>query len=235
MSLIISEHRKSHLLLIIILSRSLAEVLNTFIWDRANYIWSTLFLCSIPLILWPFLVMISRRNGNILSEYLPILLFLAFLLIRTNYGSLYSLKCFSSDLIVWFSFIFTIESCRRDFESALKLRRYIIYVAKLNVCIGLIQLIAAFFSAGVDNLFSIMDMRPVYGIFDHPNTYLICILPFSLYFFKRRVYGWLFLTLITCVFTGTRGPFIAVLCILLLVLKSALNKSIKKRTLYFRL
>ncbi len=235
MSLILTERRNTHLLLIIILSRAVSELLTTFIWAKTNHVWSLLFLCSIPLILWPTLVTISRRNSNIFVEYLPIILFLSFLLIRTNLTNKYSLKCFFSDFIVWFSYIFIIEICKRDAYSVLKLRKYLIYIAQFNVILGGFQLAASFFTAGFDGLLSAIDARPVTGMFDHPNTYLICILPFSLYFIKRRAYGWLLITLTTCLFTGTRGPFLAILCLFLLFIKFLLNKPINKRDIIFSL
>jgi O-Antigen ligase len=233
MSLILTERRNTHLLLIIIFSRAVSELMTTFIWTQTNYVWSLLFLCSIPLILWPTLVIISRRDSNIFLEYLPIILFLSFLLIRTNFTNKYSLKCFFSDFIVWFCYIFIIEICKRDAYSVLKLRKYMIYIAQFNIVLGGFQIAAFFFTAGFDGLFSAIDARPVTGIFDHPSTYLICILPFSLYFIKRRAYGWLFITLTTCLFTGTRGPFLAIVCMFLLFLKFVLNKPINKRDIIF--
>ena len=230
---ILSENRNTQLPLVILLSRFVSELLTTFVWDKANYIWSVLFLCAVPLIIWPFLALNARRHSNIFTEYLPIMLFLFFLLIRTKFSSLYSLKCFLSELIVWFCFIFTIEIFKRDEYSALKLRQYLIYLAKFAIIVGAFQLIAYFFTTGFNGLVSALDARPVYGIFDHPNTYLICIIPFSLYFFKKRAYAWLFLALTTCLFTGTRSPFLAILCMLFLFLKSALNKPLNKTDIIF--
>lgn len=233
MSLILSERRNTHLLLIIILSRAMSELLTTFIWAKTNHVWSLLFLCSIPLILLPTLLTISRRDSNIFLEYLPIILFLSFLLIRTNFTNKYSLKCFFSDFIVWFSYIFIIEICKRDAYSVLKLRKYMIYIAQFNVVLGGFQIAVFFFTAGFDGLFSSINARPVTGIFDHPNTYLICILPFSLYFLKRRAYEWFFITLTTCLFTGSRGPFLSIVCMFLLFLKFVLNKPISKKDIIF--
>lgn len=171
--------------------------------------------------------MLSRHKGKLLARFLPVLAYLSFLLVRTPFSNFYSMKCLFSELIVWFCFIFTAEVCSRNFSAAEKLRATVLWSVKIILLIAVGQLLLAFASAGSLNPSVVLDFRPVQGIFVHPSIYLIVTLPFLFFFIKQRSYFWLFLTILTCVGTGTRSPFLATLCMSILVFKSACRKQIK--------
>lgn len=228
----LSKYHTSHLLLFIIASRALSEILTTFFWSKANYVWSAMFLVTFPLFIWPYFVIFTRRTGNLFLEHYPIIFFLFYLFIRTDFGNVYAIKCLFSDFIVWTYFIFTIEICKRDARSLEKMRKYIILLAKVVILLGAFQLgvfLLTSDTGGDSNL--VVNARPVHGIFDHPSTYLICVFPYFLYFIKNHTYGWIILTFATIVATGTRGPFLASICLFLPYLKLILNKPITGKDL----
>lgn len=216
------------ILWILLLSRVASEILNTFVWYRANYLWSLCALACIGVLLWPLLVMLARREGSILVDYLPILAYLFFLLVRTKFSNFYSIKCFFSEFIVWFCFIFSVEIFSRDPHAAKRVRTSVIWLVKIIVLIGIGQLALFLMRGGSLSPIVLFESRSVHGIFAHQNIFLVTILPFLFYFIKQRSYLWIVLTILTCVATGTRSAFLGALCIFMLVLKSALKRPITR-------
>ncbi|MCP4748554.1 MAG: hypothetical protein GY874_20830 [Desulfobacteraceae bacterium] len=231
----IKENKVAPILFIIIISRFLAEIVNNYVFDRANYIWSLMMLGLLPLIVFPILFIITKKEKNIVKDYSPILIFLIFQIIRTEFTNSYSLKCALAECIVWTSFILTIEVCKRDAFTLEKLEKIFVYIAKFIIILGAVQFILSVKTNGVGNISQVYNSRVVSGIFDHPNTFLICIIPFSLYFFKNRNYGWFVISVLTCLFTGTRGPVLSAACLSLLMIKSFFNKPITKKDIVFSL
>jgi len=216
-----------NILVILSLSRVASEIINTFLWDRANYLWS---LCTLPLIgaLSWLLITLTLREGKILVSYLPIFAYLSFLLARTNVSNLYSMKCFFSEFIVWFCFIITIGICSRDPYAAKRLQTSVIWAIKIIVLIGVGQLAVFLMRVASPSPTALLELRPVQGIFVHPNIYLVVVLPFSFLFLKQRSYVWTILTILTCLSTGTRSPILAALLMFVLVLKSILRRPITR-------
>jgi O-antigen ligase len=216
------------ILWILLLSRIASEILNNFVWHRANYLWSLCALACIGALFWPLLTTASRHEGNFLVDYIPILAYLFFLLTRIKFYNVYSLKCFFSEFIVWFCFIFSIEIFSRDTHSARRVRTSVIWLVKIIVLIGVGQFALFIMRGGSLNPIVLFESRSVYGIFAHQNIFLVTILPFLFYFIKQRSYLWIVLTMLTCVATGTRSAFLGAICIFLLILKSTLKRPIKR-------
>ena len=214
------------ILALLLISRVVAETVNTFAWDKADSIWSSCALVCIGVLLWPLLAMMARREKNIFGDYWPIFLYLSFMLIRVDFGQLYSVRCFLSEVIVWFSFIFTVEACSRNGNTGERVQRLVVWICKFVVVVGMGQLVFSVVHLGNIDPTKVIESRPVQGIFVHPSIYLIMVLPFSFFFMKQRSYFWLFVVLFVCVSTGTRSPFLAVVCMSILVYKSALKRQI---------
>ena len=216
------------ILWILLLSRVASEILNTFVWYRANYLWSLCALACIGLLLWPLLTMLARREGNFLVDYIPILAYLFFLLVRTKFSNFYSMKCFFSEFIVWFCFIFSLEIFSRDPHAAKRVSTSVIWLVKIIVLIGLGQFALFLVRGGSLSPIVLFESRSVHGIFAHQNIFLVTILPFLFYFIKQRSYLWIVLAILTCVATGTRSAFLGTLCTFMLILKSALKRPITR-------
>jgi O-antigen ligase len=103
---------------------------------------------------------------------------------------------------------------------------WIIRLVKITIIIGIIQLAVFILLNNNINPIYIFNSRPVKGIFAHPNIYLVVILPFLFYFLKKHLYYWIPLVLLTCLGTGTRAPFLAILCMFIIIFKSFLRKKI---------
>ena len=56
------------LLIFLLVSRFLSETVTNFIWKPANHVWSVLFLMSVPILLWPLLVLKGYDKENIFSS-----------------------------------------------------------------------------------------------------------------------------------------------------------------------
>jgi len=214
------------ILCFLLLSRVLAETLNTFVWDKTNQVWSVAAMGCIGALLWPLLVMQLKQRSNIFVDYWPVFVYFAFLLVRTRFGEFYSVKCFFSELIVWFGFIFTVEICSLESKAAEMVRSLVIWTIKIIVAIALMQLIIFMVQNTTINLSSLLESRPVQGIFVHQSIFLIMIMPFFLYFMKYRSYMWLFLVLFVSVFTGTRTLFFASMCMFIPIIKSFFKRKI---------
>ena len=210
------------------LSRVASEILNTFVWHRADYLWSLCALACIGALFWPLLTTASRHEGNFLVDYIPILAYLFFLLVRTKFSNFYSMKCFFSEFIVWFCFIFSLEVLSRDLHASKRIHTSVIWVVKVIVLIGLGQLALFLIRGGRLSPIVLLESRSVHGIFAHQNIFLVTILPFLFCFIKQRSYLWIFLTMLTCVATGSRSAFLGASCIFILVLKSVLKRPIKR-------
>jgi hypothetical protein len=211
---------------IILIGRYVSEAANTFIWDKANYLWAGSALAAIFLLLWPLLSMLTRRENNILVNYLPIFVYLTYLMLRINFSDFYSVKAFLSEFIVWFCFVLTIELCSRNHNAAESTRKLVLGVAKILVLIGLFQITFSILQLRTLNPLVIIDQRPGQGIFVHQSIYLVMIMPFFCCFLKQRDYLWILLILIVCMSTGTRSPFLALICSLVLLTKIAVGRRI---------
>ena len=216
------------ILVIFLVSRVASEIINTFVWYRANYLWSLCALWFIGALFPALLVMLARRKGKILVDYLPVLAYLLFLLARTNFSNLYSMKSFFSEFIIWFCFISTVEICTRNPTTSKRLQTAVVWAVKIIVVIGVGQLAFFLIRAGSPSPTAVLELRPVQGIFVHPNIYLVVVLPFSFFFIKQRSYVWTILSILTCVGTGARSPFLAALCIFIPVFKSAFRRPITR-------
>lgn len=215
------------ILCFLLLSRVVAEALNTFVWDKTNQVWSVVALGCFGAWLWPLLVMQLKRRSNIFVDYWPVFVYIAFLLTRIRFEEFYSVKCFLSELIVWFIFIFTLEVCSRESKAAEMVRSSVVWVVKIIVAIGLVQLMIFMVRNANFNPSSLIESRPVQGIFIHQSICLIMIMPFFLYFMKYRSYMWLFLILLVSVFTGTRTLFLGTICMFIPIVKSFFKRKIK--------
>lgn len=215
------------ILCFLLLSRVLAETLNTFVWDKTNQVWSVAALGCIGALLWPLLVKLVKWKNNLFADYWPVFVYIAFLLTRIRFGEFYSVKCFLSELILWFSFIFTLEVCSRESKAAEMVRSSVIWTVKIIVAIGLMQLVLFIVQNTTINPSSFIESRPVKGIFVHQSIFLIMIMPFFLYFMKSRSYMWLFIILLVSVFTGTRTLFFGAICMFIPIVKSFFKRKIK--------
>ena len=219
----------------LLLTRFISEIINSFVWEKANYVWSTLALISIALFSWRFLLSEIYKEKNIFNKYSPIFLYLLYLILRLNLYNIYSLKCFFSEFILWCIFIYTVEISCRDFNTRKIVELWIIRLVKIIVLIGVIQIAVCSFSEHSFNPLYLVQLRPVRGIFAHQNIFLVTMLPFLFYFIKKRLYYWVPLVLISCIGTGTRGPFLALACMSILVLKSISRKKIRWSNIFFTL
>ena len=218
---------------LLLVTRFLSECVNTFIWDKANQFWSILTLATIFLALWPYLMIISRGRIHLLWTYSPVMVYLIYLSSRTSFVDMYSLKCFLSELIIWFFFVFTIEVLSMDSLGQEIVRRCVLWIIKIIVIVGVVQLTIFLVTDG--SVISILSekIRPLKGIFVYSSVYIVTILPFIYVFIKQRSWLWGFLTLATSLATGTRGPFLAFACILFLTFKSAFRWQIRWRHVAF--
>jgi len=215
----------------VLLTRLVAETVNTFLWDRANYVWSCGALAVFALLLWPWLLMLARGEGNIFAGYFPVFAYLALLLARLQFADVYALKCFLSEIVLWSCFLFTVEVCSRSAQAAALMQTWLIRVVKGIVHIGIAQLVFALANQGSVSPRAILESRPVRGVFYHPNIFLVVILPFLFYFLKRRDWLWLLLTALACLGTGCRSPWFAALCLSPLIFRSAFHRPITWRYL----
>ena len=211
-----------NILVILLLSRVGSETINTFVFDKANYLWSLCALACIAVLVWPLLTMLPRL------AYFPVFAYLCFMLTRTDFGNLYSIKCFFSEFIVWFFFVFTAELSSRDSQAASRVRTSVVWAVKIVLIVALAQMAFFLASAGTLSPTLLVESRAVHGIFHHPNIYIVVVLPFLLFFIKQRSYPWILIAMITCLATGTRSPFVALLCLSIPLFKSVLKRPITR-------
>ena len=196
------------LLFFILFTRLVSETINTFFWDKANQLWAMAMIGFICFLLFPILVIITKRDTNIVHVYFPIILFLFYMMGRVQYGTTYSLKCAISEVIIWFSFIFTVEVCNRNERIEKIFKKVVIAITKIIVIICFFQLVHYIIKAQQFNPFAIMEARPVKGIYVHQSICLIMLFPFAYVFLKDRSYLWFFLILLVSLFTGSRSTFL---------------------------
>lgn len=214
------------ILLALLLSRLAANTVNNYAFPKANQMWSLLALALLGGLVWPLLVMRTRRESNIFFEYFPVFFYLGFLALRAS-GNQYAMKCLFAEFIVWFTFIFTVEVCARDTDAAENLQWWTVLCVRGIILIGLLQFLAFLAKAGSLSIQALnVNDRPVRSIFSHENVYIICILPFFFYFVKKKSYIWAFLVLFTCYGTGTRSPIFAMVCMSVLVYCSLFRRPI---------
>jgi len=212
-------------LCLLIVSRLIFEGVNTFVWDGASYTWSAGALVAL-LFLWLLVFTLARGERNLLGEYFPVVGFLFIMLLRTQFGNSYSLKCLFSEVIVGSCFLLTAETCAASATVADGIRKWIVWVVKVNVLLGVGQLLLAGVRGAGLSPAAILEARPVQGVFQHPNLFLVTIFPFLFYFVKQRSWLWCLLTLVVCAGTGTRSPFFAAACLVVPVILSAYRRSI---------
>jgi O-antigen ligase len=214
------------MLCLVLVSRFLSEIVNTLLWDRANYVWSSCAAVAIVLVLWPLLLMLKRGQGNIFIEYGPIFAYMAILFARAQFDSVYSWKCVFSELILWSCFLFTAQVSSQSAEAAETIQTWLLRVVKAVVLVGVAQLLVFIIGNGTLDPRAVLEARPVQGVFVHPNLFLVVVLPFLFYFLKRRSWLWAALTAATCLGTGTRSPLLAALCLSLPIVLSFFNRRI---------
>ncbi len=130
-------------LCIVLVSRFVSEAVNTFLWDRANYVWSACALAAFALLLWPMLLKFAHGEGNIFAGYFPIFAYLVVLLARTRLDNVYALKCALSEVVLWTCFLFTVEVCSRSGQGAAMVRTWLLRVVKAIVLLGVAQLLVS--------------------------------------------------------------------------------------------
>ena len=234
----IATHKKAHYnipVAFLLLSRFVSEIINSFVWKSANYVWSIIALIYIAVLLWPLIVLNKPMKGNIFIKYAPIFVYLLYLSLRLQFFELYSLKCFLSEFIVWFIFIFVAEFASYDIGVIYTVRILMMRFVKILVIIGIFQIAFLIWKYNIFNPLIIFNCRPVKGIFDHSNIFCITVLPFLFYFLKERAYFWCFFLLLACLGTGTRSPFLGSLCLAILVFKSVLGRKISWANIFVTL
>ncbi len=207
-------------MVLLIVSRFMTEVVNTFVFAKSNQLWALGAIVAIAFLAWPVLLLNARRESKIFLNYLPIFAYLIMMFLHTKWGHKFSMKATFSELIVWFTFIFTVELCSRDDHVARMVQFTIILLVKVMVVIGVAQLLFCFVQFRSLNPILVLDARPSRSIFAHTNVTMIVLLPFLFYFIKQRSYFWIAMTMITCIGTGTRSPFFAAACLSPLVFLS---------------
>jgi len=217
-------------LCLLLVSRLLAEIINTFAWDTANYLWSLLALPVIAALLWPWL-MIWTRGERLVARYFPVIAYLAFMAARTRWDHAYSLKCFFAEVIVWCCFVFTAETCARSNAAAGMIQAWLLRAIKLIVLLGVVQLVLGVALGGGVSLGALLEMRPVHGIFVHQNLFLVIVFPFLFYFLKQRDWLWCLLVALCCIGTGTRSPLLAAVCLTPVIGRSLLRRPVTWRDL----
>ncbi|MEN6495922.1 MAG: O-antigen ligase family protein [Thermoguttaceae bacterium] len=216
----------ARILCFLVVSRLVFEAVNTFGWDSASYAWSACALVAILFILWPLVMTLARGEGNLLVTYFPVLAFLLIMLVRTQFGDTYSLKCLLSEVIVGSCLLFTVETCERCDRAATLLRKWLMWVIQANILLGVGQLIWAGVRGAGFSPAALLQARAVQGVFIHPNLFIVVVLPFLFYFLKQRSWIWCLLTLIACLGTGTRSPFFAAACLIIPIWQSARRRPI---------
>jgi len=226
----------SFILTFLIITRFISEVITNFIWNKANYAWSSLALIAIPFLTFLYLLSLKiNEEKNIFIKYSPVFVYLVYLLLRVNFYDIYSLKCFLSEFIVWWVFIFTAENTFRDPNARRSVELWIIRLIKAVVLIGMVQILIFSLSKGIYTPLELLSFRPVTGIFAHENIFLIVTLPFTFYFVKKHQYHWVPFILLSCLFTGTRAPFLGLICMSNIILKTVLRKKIVWKDIIFSL
>lgn len=213
----------------LIITRVVSEIVTIFLWSGANYIWASLALIAMTVLTVLYLLSLGsevHEERSLLSKYFPIFLYLLYLLVRLRFYDTYSYKCFFSEVIVWWIFIFTTENAFRDPWARKNIELWLIRFIKFVILVGIVQILVCCLSEGSYDPLTIVGLRPVTGIFAHANIYLIITLPFVFYFLKNRTYFWIPLIIVGCVFTGTRAPFLALACIFNIIIKSLLRKKV---------
>ena len=214
-------------LMFLLFSRLLSESVNSFVWEKANQVWSIGMIGMICIVFLPLLVIATRREKNIFLDYLPIFVLFLYLSTRVDYRDTYSIKCILSEFINWFAFIFTAETCARNENTKTALKKVIIFTTKVIVVISLVQLITHIAITKQINPFGLIEERPVRGIYVHQSICLIMLFPFSYYFLKKRSYLWLFLIMVASLFTGSRSSFLSFFLLFILIYKSYMSKEIR--------
>ena len=223
------------MLCFVLASRLASEIVNTYVWDSANYAWSIVALAVMGLWLWPMLLSLARGEQNLFVRYFPVFAYLAIMAARIRVGNMYSLKCFLAELIVWSCFVFTAEVCAHSAAGAKAIRTWLLRVIKLLVLVGVGQVLVRPIQSGGMGLSDLLEARPVYGVFVHQNLFLVVVLPFFFYFLKQRSWGWCLLTAASCLGTGTRSPLFAAMCLLPIIACSAFKRPIRGRHLVLTL
>jgi hypothetical protein len=172
-------------LLFIIISRFISEISNTYFYHRSNFVWGVSVIFLIFAILWPILALQNKGELHNLKRYFPVILYIIYISFRTDYFELISFKSFLSEFIVWALFLTTNKFCEQNEQLSNSIQKLIVLIIQLCILIGLFQLVLNlfhFFPSNVVNLEAFYDLRPVHSIFNHPNSFVIIALPFSIYF-----------------------------------------------------
>jgi O-antigen ligase len=215
------------LIVIVLSTRFISEGLTNFLWRPSNVLWSLGTLMLIPWLFWPVFVLNFQKKQNLFSRFAPIFIYLVYFLARVDLTSLYSYKCYLAEVIVWFFFIFGWVYLSKDEAIRLKIRNLIVLFIKITILIGIAQFIYAVVKFKTIDPVTLLELRPVKGVFAHQSIFLVVTLPFLFYFIKQKAYGWTIALLFTSLLSGTRGPFLALACMSIIVFKSITNRKIK--------
>lgn len=227
-----NDNLHNFILTFLLATRFISEIITNFVWKNANYVWSATCLIFIGLWWWRFLIPDIRKERSIFKRYLPIFFYLSFLFVRIDFFNFYSIKCFFSEFIVWILFVYASAIENKNPNTIHPAKNCIIVFIKIILIISIIQLIASSIINQTVNPFTLFNERPVKGIFTHQNIFLVVVLPFFFYFLKTRQFFWVPVLLISCFFTGTRAPFLALVCMAPLALKSVLKRTIRWRDVF---
>lgn len=214
------------LVVVLLATRLAAEGVNTYVWASGNAAWAAVALALIALVMWPLAALLARHDGGLLARNLPVLAYLAYLVLRIDPRDGYSAKCALAEVIVWLGVLFTLELVRESPEVGRQIREWSIRLVKLLVVLGAVQM-AVFMvrnpGAGPGDL---VEARPVKGIYYHAANYMGVLWPFVFFFLKSRQFGWLALLGFACAGTGTRSPALAAVCLAIPAAKSFLRRRI---------
>ena len=217
------------ILYLIAISRLISEIIHTYFYPQADSLWAGSALFLIFIILWPYTALQNKGQLHDLKSYFPIILYLFYLTVRTNYFDFFSLKAFLSELIIWSLFLVTNKCCDQNEQLSLNFQKIIVLIIKIGLLFGLCQLvyslIGSFANTGL-NLEALYQERLVHSIFDHPNSFTIVTLPFCIYFLKKKKYLWMITTIFVCAFSGTRAPFITLVILAIPIYKLLKNKKL---------
>ena len=211
---------------LILVSRLVSELLRNYVWRYSNYVWSVVALFALALAFFSPRLVLDRKRGHLVVLYWPIFLYLAYLCLRMDPTTLYSLKCVLSEFIVWILFIYAKEACAESILSRKTPQTWTVRIIKFIIIVGIAQLAQYTIIHNTLSITNVFGGRAVTGVFAHQNLFLVITLPFAFHFLLQRQYIWGAAALLCSLGTGTRGPFVAAICLLPLFIKAFMRKKL---------
>ena len=172
------------LLAVLVISRCLSEIVNTFAWPSANYVWSCVALAALCLLAAPSLLRLTSGRGNLFWTTCPSGLTWPCWPHGCNSArpirrSVSSPKSSCGRALFW-----PWRPAPGPERLAAALRRVVLAMVKCMVLLGIGQIFFYLVSTGDFNPIHLLQARPVRGIFMHPNLYLVTVLPFLFCFLR---------------------------------------------------